>query len=134
MPSGSRRFALPETPPLVVTRAPIVALTYVPVASFDQDLVERYFGSPAERLHGVDTIRHWLYPELGLAITWEDEQVVFHYVRPAAFSRLRDRLLETTDVTADASDVLDDARHRSNAVIARLRGSYNRGEGKSKFR
>jgi len=111
MPSGSRRFALPETPPLTVARAPIVALTYVPMASFDQDLVERHFGLPAERLRGADAIRHWLYPELGLAISWEDGQAVFHYVRPTAFSQLRDRLLSTTDVTADASNVLNDARH-----------------------
>jgi len=109
MPSGSRRFALPEVPPPVVARAPIRAVTYVPVVDFDPELVDRHFGQPGERLDGPEDIRHWLYPELGLAISWEGEQTVFHYVRPPMFSRLRARLLEATDVTADANAISDDA-------------------------
>jgi len=38
-------------------------------------------------------------------------------VRPTAFSQLRDRLLSTTDVTADASNVLDDARHHGRGWL-----------------
>lgn len=97
-PSGSRRHNLPEVPPAALLRTPIGAITYVPMVSFETALVEKQLGLPASTLGTVEHILHWLYPELGLAVSWEEGQTVFQYVEPINFREFHERLIETTGI------------------------------------
>lgn len=68
----------------------ITTLTYLPAIDLEAALLERRFGTPAERIPATDGRAHWLYPEMGLDIlVSEEEREVLQYVAPRDFERLR---------------------------------------------
>jgi hypothetical protein len=93
LPSGARRFELPDPVLRRIQEWPVLALTYVPVARYPEDLVRQRFGPPAEIIDAASGRRHWLYPTQGFAITLDPEaEEILHYIAPDRFPRLRDRL------------------------------------------
>lgn len=88
--SGSRKFILdPEDLP-TARSAIIDAITFIPEADLDSEVVIQRFGPPDQRLRLNDQIEHLLYPELGLDVLIDREgKEVLQYVKPAEFERLR---------------------------------------------
>jgi len=91
MPSGARRLELSEAHRAETFELPIRALTYIPRADYDRELVGSRFGEPDERLKASGG-SYWLYPERGIAIRLDQGRTVIHYVLPGQFAALRDRL------------------------------------------
>lgn len=77
-------------------RKPVVGLSFVPSARLDADSLLARFGEPAQRLQGEGSLRHWLYPDRGLAIGWDESagRAVIQMVATSDFdARLRAPLL-----------------------------------------
>lgn len=53
-------------------RSRIVGLSFLPASKVDAATLQARFGVPAEALAGEGRTHHWLYPDRGLAITWDD--------------------------------------------------------------
>jgi len=93
-PSGAWKADLRDEDYLTIQSWPVRSLTYIPMAvQFDAKLLEKRFGTPAER-KPIDTGReYWLYPEKGLVIMLADkEKEILQYVAPSDFARLRDKI------------------------------------------
>lgn len=85
---GGRRYSVAEADQDLVLTAPIVAITFMPVAKFDPDLVRARFGKPAEQISANDGM-HWLYPQSGLdLLLHENGEALLQYVLPSDFVRL----------------------------------------------
>ncbi|HDP89780.1 MAG TPA: hypothetical protein ENN42_07485 [Thioalkalivibrio sp.] len=98
MPSGARKLGLTEADIRAVYDLPVRALTYIPTAQYDAQIVEQRFGTPAEILPLNTTQSYWLYPDKGLALLLgEDEREVLEYVPPREFPALRARLERTVE-------------------------------------
>ena len=93
---GGRRYPVAEADTEQGLEARVTAITYMPVARFDADLVRQRFGEPAERLATRDGA-HWLYPPLGLDVLLGDNgEALLQYVPPPDFEqRLRAPLHQT---------------------------------------
>ncbi len=90
MPSGARKLELNEADLSKAYDQPIVQLTYIPSAQFDEEIVTRRFGEAAEILTEDEERAYWLYPERGLAVFLNrDGKDAFHYVAPRDFAVLR---------------------------------------------
>jgi len=90
MGSGTRKVTLSAEDLLRVRQAPIASITYLPKIHLEEDLVQKRFGQPSQRIKEKqgDAV-HWLYPELGLDVTLsEKEKDVLQYLPPANFSTL----------------------------------------------
>ncbi|MGE5155319.1 MAG: hypothetical protein ACM3ST_15075 [Bdellovibrio bacteriovorus] len=88
--SGSKKVKLdPEDVETLLTR-PIRAITYLPQARLDEPLIEKRFGTPAERRTETETgIVHWLYPDRGIDIARDPKgKVVIQYVSRGDFPNL----------------------------------------------
>jgi hypothetical protein len=86
--SGSKKVKLdPEDVEALLPR-PIRAITYLPQARLDDPLIEKRFGTPAERRAEPETgIVHWLYPERGIDIARDPKgEVVIQYVSQVDFA------------------------------------------------
>lgn len=85
LPSGTKRVKLDPADIAVLRQAPIRHLTYLPQSSLAEDLLERRFGAPAERLTETETgIVHWVYPDKGVDLARDPKgKVVIQYVSPA---------------------------------------------------
>jgi hypothetical protein len=88
--ADSQRWALSEIDRDAALRSRIVGLSFVPAARLDEATLRGRFGIPAERRDDALGQQHWLYPERGLAITWQpaDGKLVLQLVAPADFDRL----------------------------------------------
>ena len=86
--SGSKKVKLDPVDVEALLPRPIRAITYLPQARLDDPLIEKRFGTPAERRAEPETgIVHWLYPERGIDIARDPNgKVVIQYVRPADFA------------------------------------------------
>jgi len=72
-----------------VLQAPIVSLTYSPVAKLEADTITTRFGQPAQKIQTTPNESHWLYPDKGLSILRQSKgKVLFQYVPPKDFQRL----------------------------------------------
>ena len=93
---GGRRYPVAEADTEQGLEARVTAITYMPVARFDAELVRQRFGEPAERLATRDGA-HWLYPPLGLDVLLGDNgEALLQYVPPPDFEqRLRAPLHQT---------------------------------------
>jgi hypothetical protein len=93
MPSGDYRQGLSESAQTRAMQMPIRAITYIPSVQYDNELLERFFGMPSERIQWEAGTSFWLYPERGLVVLVDQEgKEVFHYVRPAEFPALLEQL------------------------------------------
>lgn len=70
-------------------RAGVAGLSFLPAHRLDAATLQARFGTPAEMLSGDGRARHWLYPERGLAIAWDEDsgRAVLQVVVPADFER-----------------------------------------------
>lgn len=101
MPSGARKYELLEADLSAVYQWPVVALTYVPSAQYQTDIVEQRFGVPAEVVELDALRRYWLYPNLGLAMLISDEEKeILEYVAPRDFDALRARVVASAQAAA----------------------------------
>jgi len=95
MDSGARKYHLQpdDLPPAY--RAPLQSVTFIPLASIDEDIALKRFGPAAETLRMDAETRHLLYPQIGLDLMInEGHRDVLQYVAPRDFERLRAPLLE----------------------------------------
>lgn len=71
--------------------APIRAITFIPTAELDADVISTRFGPAASTREDDGGMRHFLYPERGLSISLAGNgDAVLQYVAPADFDRLLD--------------------------------------------
>lgn len=93
--AGGRRYPVAETDQEFALSATIAAITFMPVAKFDADLVRARFGEPTERIAAKEGV-HWLYPQSGLDLLLsENGEALLQYVPPADFAeRLRAPLID----------------------------------------
>lgn len=70
-------------------RSAIIGLSFLPASRLDAGLLSARFGLPAEDIAGEGTVRHWLYPDRGLAISWDSAsgKSVLQVVAVADFER-----------------------------------------------
>ncbi|MFO7581030.1 hypothetical protein [Guyparkeria sp.] len=101
-PSGARKLSMSDEALLEAQDKPIRSISYVPTADYEEELLTRRFGEPAdkrpiprgEREQDEPPAVLWLYPKKGLAITVEaDDKELFQYINPARFDQLVERTL-----------------------------------------
>lgn len=88
--SGSKKIKLDPTDVDILLQRPIRAITYLPQARLSTEVIEKRFGTPAERRvePGTATV-HWLYPNRGFDIARSPGgKVVIQYVNRGDFQRL----------------------------------------------
>lgn len=89
-PSGAFKYSLNEQDILEAMQAPVISISYIPYAQFDDEIIMQRFGIAAETITVSDQTSILLYPELGLSLTYNtDGKEVLQYVAPADFERLR---------------------------------------------
>ncbi|MFM2407050.1 MAG: hypothetical protein RL223_4930 [Pseudomonadota bacterium] len=91
-PSGSYRLTLAAEDADRARQSPIVALTFLPAARFDEAVALERFGPAPERIVTADALVHLLYPARGLVVSLDPQgrgKPVLQYVAPKDFSRLR---------------------------------------------
>lgn len=97
MEGSTRKFTLNPDDMELAYGARIGAITFIPSASFDEEIALRHFGQPGERVRTSGEVEHLLYPEKGLALTLDSKgKEILQYVAPRHFARLRDPLLNQT--------------------------------------
>jgi hypothetical protein len=88
--SGSKKIKLDPVDVEALLPRPIRSITSLPQARLDEPLIERRFGTPAERRTEPETgIVHWLYPERGIDIARDPKgKVVIQYVSQSDVAQL----------------------------------------------
>jgi hypothetical protein len=95
--SGSSKVTLSEEDLNRVKTNTISLITYLPATDLDEELIQKRFGEPAERISEESGSVHWLYPDKGLDIALNPEtKEVFQYIPPARFEQIRAPLLQKT--------------------------------------
>ena len=90
-PSGAFKYDLNEQDVLEAMQAPVISISYIPYAQFDDEIIMQRFGIAAETVTVSETTSILLYPELGLSLTYnKDGKEVLQYVAPADFERLQE--------------------------------------------
>jgi hypothetical protein len=89
------RYTLTADDLAVALRAPLVGVTFIPVAQLDAETLRARFGDPAERLASGERLVQWMYPRQGLAVVLDSQgREVLQYVAPTDFEkRLRAPLI-----------------------------------------
>ena len=95
-PSGARKLSMSDAALLEAQEKPIRSISYAPRADYDEELIQRRFGDPAEirrledgRDEDEPPAELWLYPDKGVLITVEpDDGELFQYINPDQFDRL----------------------------------------------
>lgn len=89
-PSGAFKYEPNEHDILEAMHAPVVSISYIPYAQFDDEIILQRFGVATETIEVSDKTSVLLYPDLGLSITYnKDGKEVLQYVSPANFDRLK---------------------------------------------
>ncbi len=97
MESTTRRYSLAAEDLALAHAAPIRALTLIPSANLDEEVVLQRFGPPAKRVRSAEHMEHFLYPEIGLDLTLDAKgKEVLQYVPPRDFERLATPLQPVT--------------------------------------
>ena len=90
-PSGAFKYKLNEEDSIEALQAPVISISYFPYAQFDDEIIMQRFGIATETIELNEKSQVLLYPELGLSITFnQEEKEVLQYVAPADFDRLRE--------------------------------------------
>ncbi len=94
--ASGKRITLTLEDASLAGQAPIRGLTYLPATRLDNELIERRFGKPSEKIReNAEEITHWLYPQHGLDIALsENGKAVLQFVPPPEFEDLRAPLLK----------------------------------------
>ena len=92
--SGTRKVTLSSNDQVEMRNAVITAITYLPSINLSDDLVEKRFGKPENKIQDEQSgAMHWLYPEKGVDVVLHDsEKEVITYVLPAEFVKLTEPL------------------------------------------
>ena len=89
-PSGAFKYSLNEKDLLEAMQAPVISISYIPYAQFDDEIIMQRFGIADETIEIDENASILLYPDLGLSLTYNKEGKEFlQYVAPADFDRLR---------------------------------------------
>nr|VFK45426.1 MAG: hypothetical protein BECKTC1821E_GA0114239_104816 [Candidatus Kentron sp. TC]VFK59506.1 MAG: hypothetical protein BECKTC1821F_GA0114240_103416 [Candidatus Kentron sp. TC] len=91
MGDGARKVTLHPKDLTHIEHMPITAITYLPSADLDEEVIMKRFGEPKKRMkEDREGIVHWFYPHLGLDVVLNSKgKEVFQYVAPREFDRLR---------------------------------------------
>ena len=93
--SGAKRYTLKAETSAALAQKRITSLSYIPYINLDEEIINKRFGEPAERIIVDQKRQHLLYPELGLDLLLDEEgKELLQYVAPAKFEQLRQPLLE----------------------------------------
>ena len=93
--SGAKRYSLSADTTTALAQKRITSMSYIPYINLDEEIINKRFGEPAERIIVDEKRQHLLYPELGLDLMLdEDGKELLQYVAPAKFEQLRQPLLE----------------------------------------
>jgi hypothetical protein len=93
MESTTRKFVLSPEDMKQALSAPITAMSFIPQANLDEDMIVARFGKPAERVRSNGHLEHFLYPDKGLDLALDSQgKELLQYVAPADFNRLRQPL------------------------------------------
>lgn len=104
MESTTRKYTLSTEDLATIKARALRAITFIPSAHLDEDVVLQRFGQPAQRIRAGETLEHFLYPDKGLDLALDSKgKEVLQYVAPADFERLSKPLLE--HAAAKAADV-----------------------------
>jgi hypothetical protein len=94
MQSSTKKAMLAEQDVAAALQAVVFAVTFIPTANLDEDVIVQRFGKPVERIRTAATLEHFLYPERGLDLALDSEgKEVLQYVVPSRFETLRQPLL-----------------------------------------
>lgn len=92
MGDGTQKVTLHPEDLARIEYMPVTAITYLPSADLDEEVIMERFGEPEKRMKEEERegIAHWFYPRLGLDVVLNSKgKEVFQYVAPRAFDRLR---------------------------------------------
>ena len=94
MGGTTRKATLSSADLAEALQAPVTAVSFIPAANLDEDIILSRFGQPAQRVRSNGHLEHFLYPEKGLDLALDSEgKELLQYVAPAEFERLRQPLL-----------------------------------------
>ena len=87
---GARKINLSSDDASALKNFPVSSITYIPSINLDAELIQKRFGTPAQKIADSNTgAIHWLYPEKGLDIALSDNtNEVLQYVHPRNFDRI----------------------------------------------
>lgn len=103
--SGDKKVTMHPDDIVLARRAAIRHITYLPVTDLDEELLERRFGTPGQRIPANNGVVHWLYPDRGLDIAVDpDRKEVFQYVAPRDFEELVTIPLQRAAAAAEGPD------------------------------
>lgn len=84
-------------------KAPVAAVSFIPAASLDEEIILTRFGAPTERVRINEHAEHFLYSQLGLDLVLDTKgKELLQYVAPANFERLRQPLRQAAQNAASA--------------------------------
>lgn len=87
---AAKKYALSAADTELAQQLPVRALSFIPSANLDADVVLERFGTPAERVRTTPHTEHFLYPAKGLDVIVDSEgKELLQYVSPARFEQLR---------------------------------------------
>ena len=87
--SGAVQHRMAAGALLQIEAWPVVAMTYMPYANLDEEIIVARFGEPAEKIRSHEKAQHWLYPQKGLdLIINEAGKDILQYVPPKEFEKL----------------------------------------------
>jgi hypothetical protein len=94
MESVTRKITLAPNDLATARQTPIRAITFIPSADLDADVIIQRFGEPAMRIRIADELEHFLYPDRGLDIALSSRgKEVFQYVSPRDFALIANPLI-----------------------------------------
>ena len=104
MGGTTRKATLSSADLVAALKAPVTAVSFIPAANLDEEVILARFGQPAQRVRSNGHLEHFLYPEKGLDLALDSEgKELLQYVAPAEFERLRQPLLNAASASAPAS-------------------------------
>ncbi|MCW9014487.1 MAG: hypothetical protein OQL06_11950 [Gammaproteobacteria bacterium] len=96
MGSGERKVTMHPDDIAIVKQTNIISITYMPAINLDDELIEKRFGQPEQKLNDPESDAvHWLYPSKGLDVVLsQNSKEVLQYVHPKNFDKILAPLLE----------------------------------------
>lgn len=70
--ANAQRWGLQVEDRAEALRSGVVGVTFLPASRVDAATLQARFGMPADVVTGEGGTRHWLYPDRGLAIAWDE--------------------------------------------------------------